>query len=59
MDDKLKELQSWLESNGITMTMGIEAPNGEQVKVENFIPKELQKLGWKPVLNLVPLPEKK
>jgi hypothetical protein len=58
MEQKLGELLTWLQENKITIQMAFETPTGEQIRLENFIPKELRALGWKPILNLVPIPEK-
>lgn len=58
MEEKLKELQAFLEENQLTLLMFLETQNGEQIRVESVIPKELLQLGWKPVLNLVPVQQK-
>lgn len=58
MDEKLKELQEFLAKNNLTLLMFLETPSGEQVRIENVIPKELMALGWKPVLNLAPVQQK-
>lgn len=58
MEEKLGELLTWLEQNHLTIKMAIETPSGEQIKLENFVPRDLLQTGWKPVLNLVPISEK-
>jgi len=58
MQEKLAELLTWLDQNKITIQMAVELPSGEQVRIENFISKELRALGWKPILTLVPIQEK-
>lgn len=58
MDEKLAELQKFLEENKLTLLMFLETPSGETIRIENIIPKELLSLGWKPVLNLAPIAQK-
>lgn len=58
MDEKLKELQEFLAKNNLTLLMFIETQNGEQIRVESVVPKELLQLGWRPVLNLAPVQQK-
>lgn len=58
MDEKLKELQEFLAKNNLTLLMFLETQNGEQIRVESVVPKELLQLGWRPVLNLAPVQQK-